>query len=51
MPVSYGENMFECIESAKVGDVIEPTVQIGFNIEFLTDDKEIKQFLYLLVMK
>lgn len=39
MPVSYSENMFECIESAKVGDVIGPTVQIGFNIEFLTDDK------------
>lgn len=39
MPVSYGENMFEGIESAKVGDVIEPTVQIEFNIEFLTDDK------------
>lgn len=34
MPVSYSENMFECIESAKVGDVIGPTVQIGFNIEF-----------------
>lgn len=39
MPVSYGENMFEGIESAKVGDVIGSTVQIGFNIEFLTDDK------------
>ena len=32
MSVSYGENMFEGIESAKVGDVIGSTVQIGFNI-------------------
>lgn len=39
MPVSYSENMFEGIENAKVGDVIEATGQIGFNIEFLTDDK------------
>lgn len=39
MPVSYSENMFGGIENAKVGDVIEPTGQIGFNIEFLTDDK------------
>lgn len=39
MPVSYSKNMFEGIESAKVGDVIGPTVQIVFNIEFLTDDK------------
>lgn len=38
MPVSYSENMFEGIENAKVGDVIEPTGQMGFNIEFLTDN-------------
>lgn len=39
LPVSYSKNMFEGIENAKVGDVIEPAGQIGFNIEFLTDDK------------
>ena len=38
MPVSYSENIFEGIENAKVGDVIEPAGQIGFNIEYLTDN-------------
>lgn len=38
MPVSYNENIFEGIENAKVGDVIEPSGQIGFNIEYLTDN-------------
>lgn len=39
MPVSYNENIFEGIENAKVGDVIQPSGQIGFNIEYLTDNK------------
>ena len=37
MPVTYSPNMFEGIENAKVGDVIEPEGHIGFNINYLTD--------------
>lgn len=34
MPVSYGENMFEGIESAKVGDVIEPLSKLCLILNF-----------------
>ena len=36
MPVNYSANIFEGIEDAKVGDVIEPG-QVGFDIVYLTD--------------
>lgn len=36
MPVTYSANMFEGIENAKEGDIIEPAGQIGFDINFLT---------------
>ena len=39
MPVTYSVNMFEGIENAKVGDVIEPEGQVGFDINFLTDSQ------------
>ena len=39
MPVSYSPNLFEGIENAEVGDVVEPEGRIGFDIQFLTDDK------------
>ncbi len=37
MPVTFSENMFEGIDDAEVGDVIEPQGQIGFDINYLTD--------------
>ena len=42
MPVNYSENMFEGIEDKKVGDVIELTGQMGFNIEYLIDNNRNK---------
>ena len=39
MPVSYSDNLFEGIEDVKEGDVIEPQGQIGFDINFLTDNE------------
>lgn len=38
MPVTYSANMFEGIENAKEGDVIEPEGQVGFDINFLTGE-------------
>ena len=38
LPVTYSANMFEGIENAKVGDVFEPEEQVGFSINYLTDD-------------
>ena len=38
MPVTYSPNMFEGIENAKEGDIIEPEGQIGFDINYLTGD-------------
>ena len=35
MPVMMSENIFEGIENAKVGDVIEPEGQMGFDINYL----------------
>ena len=37
MPVIYSENLFEGIENAKPGDVIEPSGRVGFDINCLTD--------------
>lgn len=37
MPVSYSKNIFEGIENAEAGDVIEPEGQVGFNITYITD--------------
>ncbi|MBE6507941.1 MAG: SseB family protein [Methanobrevibacter sp.] len=37
MPVTYSANMFEGIEDAKEGDIIEPEGQVGFDINCLTD--------------
>lgn len=37
MPVTYSANMFEGIEDAKEGDIIEPEGQVGFDINYLTD--------------
>lgn len=34
MPVSYSKNMFEGIESAKVGDVIEPLSKLSLILNF-----------------
>lgn len=39
LPVSYSDNMFEGIENAEEGDVIEPEGDVGFNINFLTDSE------------
>ena len=39
MPVTFSENMFEGIDDAEVGDVIEPQGQIGFDINYLTDSE------------
>ena len=36
MPVTYSANMFEGIENAKEGDIIEPQGQVGFDIHYLT---------------
>ena len=36
MPVTYSANMFEGIENAKEGDVIEPAGQVGFDINYMT---------------
>lgn len=38
MPVTYSANMFEGIENAKEGDIIEPEGQVGFDINFLTGE-------------
>ena len=38
LPVTYSANMFEGIENAKVGDVFEPEGQVGFSINYLTDE-------------
>ena len=38
LPVTYTANMFEGIENAKVGDVLEPKGQVGFSINYLTDE-------------
>lgn len=38
MPVNFSANMFEGIEDAQVGDVIEPEGQVGFDIVYLTDE-------------
>lgn len=38
MPVIYSANMFEGIENAKEGDVFEPKGQVGFDINYLTDN-------------
>lgn len=35
MPVMMGENIFESLENAKVGDVIQPEGQLGFDINYL----------------
>ena len=37
MPVTFSENMFEGIENAQVGEVIESDEPAGFNINYLTD--------------
>lgn len=39
MPVIYSENLFEGIENAKPGDVIEPSGRFGFDINCLTDSE------------
>ena len=39
MPVIYSENLFEGIENAKPGDVIEPSGRVGFDINCLTDSE------------
>ena len=39
MPVVYSDNIFDELENAKVGEVREFSQQIGFDINFLTDDK------------
>ena len=39
MPVIYSENLFEGIENAKPGDVIEPSGGVGFDINCLTDSE------------
>lgn len=39
MPVIYSENLFEGIENAKPGDVIEPSGRVGFDINSLTDSE------------
>ena len=38
LPVTYSANMFEGLENAKVGDVFEPEGQVGFSINYLTDE-------------
>ena len=38
MPVSFSQNIFEGIEDAKPGDIIEPEGQVGFDINYLTDE-------------
>ena len=38
MPVTFSPNIFEGIEDAKVGDVIEPQGQMGFNVNYLEDN-------------
>ena len=38
LPVTYSANIFEGIENAKVGDVLEPEGQVGFSINYLTDE-------------
>lgn len=40
MPVTYSPDMFEGIENAQVGDVIEPEGQVGFDIVYLKDNHE-----------
>ena len=37
MPVSFGEGMFEGIENAKPGDILETPAQSGFSINCLTN--------------
>lgn len=37
MPVAFSGNIFEGLEDAKPGDVIEPQGQMGFDIRYLTD--------------
>ncbi|MDO5139468.1 MAG: SseB family protein, partial [Oscillospiraceae bacterium] len=37
MPVSFSDNMFEGIENAKEGDILEPQGQVGFDINYLSD--------------
>jgi hypothetical protein len=37
LPVVFSENMFEGIEDAEVGDVLETSEPTGFSIQFLTD--------------
>ena len=39
MPVTYSPNMFEGLENAKPGDVFEPQGQVGFNINYLSDNE------------
>lgn len=38
MPVEYSSNIFDELENAKEGDVIEPDGHVGFNILYLTDE-------------
>ena len=37
MPVSFSDNMFEGLENAKEGDILEPQGQVGFDINYLSD--------------
>lgn len=39
MPVIYPEGIFGDPENMKVGDVIEPKEQVGFNINYITDNE------------
>ncbi len=39
LPVVYSQNLFDELENAKVGEVREFSQDVGFDINFLTDDK------------